>query len=568
MAEVIKLGENQQVLIGLSWKEKTNVKSKIKSFVLRDIKKEAKNNNYYTSTQLNNNSINYAFINNNSEDTIVGAKCISEKLENSIFIYEYKVKTKKGYQERWWFCSIVDRHYVESDLVFDNFSLLKKEIEENTSIISKKIVAIKDNLTIDTKVDEYVSNDLFNDYLYDSEYFVHPVKEKPNLGYVIAILISAFTLGCIIYFYKNYENSVHQDTQSGVVLAPLVKLETQLKNYKKEERITGKTKKDVIEQGKKEFLQEYYSNLYSTKEIHENLTKLFDLPFFIYDWQLSKIVFRSENNGKNDTMFYFIFQRLEESTGTYQDVIDTLEIIQSDIDVDISPKGFANEKGDFYIFQADFDFATKNQLLLKHSKYTDFVSIRDNEVANRASIVANYKNNIYSLIEDNNKLTKLQLLGGVEQNNIKFAIEAEVVRLQAEYIKVLQLAKTEAELITVDNSFTNNSKSNYILLKQKDYLYEWSLPRLTRTYPDWKRFLKDNKQTGINKNNIDKQIYAEFAQEYEFEVRSVKDLSENFVSMLSIIRQMNDPSIQIKQVEYNIDKGTWVIKASFYVRQI
>lgn len=566
MAEKISIGEDCEIIIGLSWEEKLNVKTKIKSFILKDIKKEAETNNYFTYTKLHNQSINYSFVKNSVGNTIVGAKCLSENLDNAIFVYEYQEKTRTGLKDKWWFCSIIDRHSIEEDLIFDDYNLLLEKVKESTAVISKKIVAFEKNLTITLSIDTYIDSSYFTHFDGNKDYELQPVRQPLAWGYLWGSLICICFLGLIYYWYSNYENSTHQDIKKGGVLAPLMKIEGELKGYKSEEKRTGKTKQDVVEQGKKEFLREYYSNLYSTKEIHDNLTALFDLPFFIYDWQLSKIIFKSKGNQPNETMFYFIFQRLPESTGTYQDVINSLEVIEEDIGVDIQPLGFGSDKGDFYIFQADFDIASKKDLFLKYSQYTDYVSLRDNEVAKQAEIVANYKNNIYSLIEDSNQLTKLELLGGKEQDKIKQLIDVEVMRLQLKYGDILRLAKTQAEPIEINSEFTDNSTSQYILLKQQDYLYNWSLPKLSRTYPDWKRFVKENTDKQ-GKKSVDKEIYAEFAREYDFEVMSVKDLSENFVSMLSVMRLMNDPSIQIKQVEYNIQEGTWAIKASFYERQ-
>jgi hypothetical protein len=248
-------------------------------------------------------------------------------------------------------------------------------------------------------------------------------------------------------------------------------------------------------------------------------------------------------------MFFVFFYRIKESNGVIDDIDNQIKSIANKNKLSIEPVHLKDD-GETRIYKVDFDINHKLALFDKELWFNQNVDTRDVEIIKLANEAVQMKSGINSLVKENNNLNQYQIALNNEQNRLYEVINLELDKLSIHYKKMLKIALSKPEHINVNESFVSGNIKDYYSLTHKQRLFAWSKPNPSTSYPDQRRLAKG--------------VTALFAKSYNFEVASLKDVSERYTNLLEAIQYINKPHIQIQAIDFNIEDETWLIKAKFF----
>jgi hypothetical protein len=572
--EFFKIG-NKKISIGLSW-------SLIEAKSLSGIKKKAEllvkttGLNYGLLVENDDNVLNthneedsktksalLALTSDENRNTYIGGHLVSNKIKDAAFFTQVANEEEDG-TNLFWLCAIssTGRVIAEYDTIVEENELAQRISDLQSFSIDLEIYSPQEYFRIfpDHDVKALELRELTKD-IDIQKYLAIDLRKKVNYPLMIASIAALSITSYMLYEYVYKENPVLDDISSGIlyedVYAKQSKVVSDNKKLKSKNSMSQNEYSSLASRQLKEIFDRQF---YSKEDVLKNISGMVDvLPQFLVEWELKQISY-------NRNEFLFLYQRIEGSSGTFNQMKVELNKILKDKNIDHEWLG-ANEELTQASFRINFDSQIEKIYLNKKSNEQSKLSGEKDPTENNFTEIVNIKKTIYEYENEAKMLSFIDKRWGSKPNEIQESIMAQTSLINGEINKIKSIYKKEKDVKerlqrddlrgsqyydTYYNSFLNKSQLH------QSYLI--GIPVKLSVLP----FINIEKKKSKRRRGKEKSVELRpLVNVYEFQIKS-KESSTGLDQVEEAMRIIDNKSIIYFNVDYNIKTNEWAIRGNMY----
>jgi hypothetical protein len=441
-------------------------------------------------------------------------------------------------------------------LTTENFDIIRVDTDgETTSFLSEQETRIPDGCLVTSITEEMLEQAFKNStFIIKRIYKPSKIKVKKVAMVASALCITVVAAFCLSYITQKEAINYFSETEKRELLE---RKSDSLKNKIKGLREgtywdDASYRRSTLEQ----FVQSLEKSLYKPIEIAILLREINrTLPIFAADWRLTKLSYERNR-------FFARYERSEQSKGVYfmlDNVVAAFNKQSSQLS--ILPYNLIDQ-GETRIY------SVTPSAKLQRQKNIVFMKTLLREEDNVSS---NLRKNGKRLIDRQQELSDLfrqhDTLGfkqtWIERGTLPLfekvaELESRIAIAESGFNKSYSAYKSNQRL-ELENELVLGNVMDFVTMLQLDSFFQWSFPKLERTFPDSKTLDKRNK----NKPKSGDEIYGPAIESYSVEISTRGSEEEGKVKsygisdMIHLGFLINKPFVNVDLVEYDKMSEQW-----------
>lgn len=560
--EFFKIG-NKKIAIGLSW-------SLIEAGTVSGRKKKAENTikstGLFYGLLLDNPEKNDALLALTSDENkgaYIGGQLLSEKIVDGAFFTQVSSEEDDS-GKLFWLCAIGANGRVisEYDCIVEENELAQRISDLQSLSVDLKLYSPQEYFRVfpDYDVLSLELKELSKSKNLQSHTAVD-LRKKTNYPLLTASIVALSITSYIGYEYIYKENPLLTDISSGVLYENEVQKELKVssdnKKLKNKKNMNQKEYESLANIQLKEIFDRQF---YSKEEIVENIGKMVDaLPQYLVEYELKQISY-------NKNSFLFLYERIGESSGTFNQMKIHLDNILKDQNINHEWLG-ADDNLTQATFRINFDSEKESIYINKKSNEQSRLNDEKDPTKNHYEEIKKIKSKISDLVSSAAELSFVDKRWGDKPDKIHEAIISQASLINGEVNKIKSIYKKEKLLKTKmqdDNLMGevhyDTYYNSFINKSQLHQSYAIGTPSQLGTLPS---VTKEKTKKKKRKSNKDKAELTPVVNIYEFAISS-KENSTGLDQVQEAMNIIDNKSIIYFNVDYNINTNDWIIRGNMY----